>query len=818
MASRKSSLYADVILPISIDKAYTYSVPADLAEHVAPGMRVEVQFGKSRRYAAIIARLRKDAPEYETKSILSILDPEAIISEWQIAFWEWIASYYCCSIGDVMHAALPSSLKLTSETIIRLLDGVAADSLNLSDDEFIVWEALNHSEELSLDQVKKILDKPSVLSIVHSMFRKGIITVREELQDEYKPQIEKLLEWGDGFDDTQNSLTQALSLTERSEKQTRAVLAFTSIHKRNPRVLKEELQKKADVDSQTIKALEKKGILFIREQEVNRFEGAWDLANETIELSPLQDQKLAEVKAAWEEKSVVLLHGVTGSGKTWLYKKIMQEAIEEGGQVLYLIPEIALTVQIIARLQKIFGEKIVVAHSRLNNNERVDLWKAVADGVPLIIGVRSSIFLPFRNLSRVIVDEEHDSSFKQTEPAPRYHARDSIIYLATQLDAKVLLGTATPSIESYYNAREGKYGLVQLNQRYSTIRLPDMRLVDLRRDKLSPKSQFSSALHEEIKATIEDGRQVIIFRNRRGYAPILRCERCDLKATCHQCDVSLTFHKFRHTLQCHYCGIQQNVPRTCPACGSTDLLMSGYGTEKLEDELKIMFPELRIQRMDYDTTRKKNAHHQIIAAFEAQQIDILVGTQMVTKGLDFDHVGLVGVINADQQLYFPNFRAQERCYQLLTQVSGRAGRKHAPGTVVVQTFNPTHAVFADIAIGDFRSFFNREMAERKNYFYPPFSRLISVTLKHKKKQLVDDAARRMADDLKKHLGKQVIGPAEPHIGRVRNYYLMDIGIKLPQNPGLIFKVKQYLRELSKEITTTKGLTTTRINIDVDPYD
>lgn len=813
------TLFAEVVLPISLDKAYTYAVPDAMHADIKVGKRVEVQFGKSKRYAAIVTDITREIPSYQTKAILSVIDEEPILNRWQLDFWQWMASYYCCTIGDVMHAALPASMKMSSETQIQLLESADEDMAEeLDDDEYLIWEALHHKKELSLDQVRKLLDKQSVLVPIHNLFRKGIISVREELTDPYKPRVEKYLIWGEGFGDEDDQVKMAFDLAERSEKQTRALLAFMQLKKKDKEVRKDTVQHKAEVDIGVLRALEKKGVLEIVEKEVSRIEGKELEDSPVIVLSEMQENCYKEIVTFWKDHDVVLMHGITGSGKTWIYKKFMEEAIEKGEQVLYLLPEIALTVQIIQRLRKIFGDKIVIAHSRLSNNARVDLWKAVRDGVPVILGVRSSVFLPFKNLKTIIVDEEHDASFKQVDPAPRYNARDSAIYLAIRMKAKVLLGTATPSVNSYFNAKLGKYGLVQLTERYSAIRLPDIHFVDLRRDRLGPQSQFSKQLHSSLEATLEEGKQAIIFKNRRGYAPVMRCQRCDWQAMCHQCDVSLTYHKFRDCLQCHYCGSRLPLPTVCPACGTTELQLTGYGTEKLEDELNIMFPDSMVGRMDYDTTKRKDAHLQLINDFEDQKIQILVGTQMVTKGLDFDHVGLVGVINADMQLYFPNFRSEERTYQLLTQVSGRAGRKHSPGKVIVQTYRPDHPVFADLALGDFRSFYNREIKERKAFFYPPFSRLIKITLKHVKKQTVDGASRILANALRKKLDKQVLGPAEPQIGRIRNQYLMDIGIKLPPNINLIRNVKEYLKEQIVELSATKGYTTVRVNVDVDPVE
>jgi primosomal protein N' (replication factor Y) len=512
----------------------------------------------------------------------------------------------------------------------------------------------------------------------------------------------------------------------------------------------------------------------------------------------------------------VLLHGVTGSGKTWVYKKLLQEAQQRGQQALYLLPEIALTVQVVQRLRRIFGNQIVIAHSALSNNERVDLWKRVMEGAPFILGVRSSVFLPFKDLGIIVVDEEHDSSFKQADPAPRYHGRDAAIYLATLCDARVLLGSATPSVETYFNAKLGKYGLVEMRSRYQDMRMPDMQLVDLRKQRLAKNSQFSRVLVDGIQKALDSNQQVIVFKNRRGYAPLVRCVLCGWHALCDQCDVSMTYHKFNNNMHCHLCGSQKPVPMQCPACGSTEIILEGHGTQKIEDELKELFPNARIARLDFDSTRSKFAYQKIIDDFERRAVDILVGTQMVTKGLDFDHVGLVGVVHADQQLYFPHFRAMERTFQLLVQVSGRAGRKENVGNVIVQTYNPSHPVFADVGFNDYLSFYNREIVERERWAYPPFVHLIKITVKHHERNLCRQAAIELGKRLRLRIAKGVLGPAEPRIGKVRNQYIMNLGLKIGRVTGRSTAIKEILLEEIAMLKRQKGFTTIRVNVDVDP--
>lgn len=809
--------FADVIIPVALPKPYTYRIPAAMASRIHFGVRVEVQFGTSKRYSAIVVRVTEKAPEYSTKAIIDIIDDTPVITEIQYAFWRWMSEYYCCTIGEVMNAALPAGLKLSSETGVYLIHVPEEEDLDaLTEHARMVIEALTHRTEMTLDEIRKLLGIQSVLQVIHLLFAKGYVAVKEELVDVYKPKIEKYLRLTDTLRGSDAAMHEALDITRRSEKQTQTLLHLFRLSRNTPEILQKTITDAAGVDTSVIKALEKKGLLEIVQREENRI--ALDESEPVAEIVLNADQETAcaSIRSFWEEKHVVLLHGVTGSGKTWIYKKLLREAQQRGQQTLYLLPEIALTVQVVQRLRKIFGNQIVIAHSALSNNERVDLWKRVMDGAPFILGVRSAVFLPFRDLGMIVVDEEHDISFKQSDPAPRYNGRDAAIYLATLCDARVLLGSATPSIETFYNARQDKYGLVELRSRYQDMRLPDMHLVDLRKHRLAKNSQFSLVLIEGIQKALDHQQQVIIFKNRRGYAPLTRCTICGWHAACDQCDVSLTYHKFNNNLQCHLCGTQKPIPARCPACGSTEIILEGFGTQKIEDELQVHFPTARIARLDYDSTRTKFAYQKIIDDFERKTVQILVGTQMVTKGLDFDHVGLVGVVHADQQLYFPHFRAVERTYQLLVQVSGRAGRKETPGNVIVQTYNPSHPIFADIGLNDYLSFFNRELAERQQWAYPPFVHLMKVTLKHHDRSTVRKAAIELARALRSRIPRGVLGPAEPRIGKVRNQYIMHLGVKVARVTGRSSEVKNILLEEIAALKRQKGMTTVRVNVDVDP--
>ena len=615
-------------------------------------------------------------------------------------------------------------------------------------------------------------------------------------------------------------MSAIFDLVKNSDKQTNALLAYLQLV-RNQAVVRcsEIYEKSKTVDLGVLRAIEKKGIFEIYEREVSRIGGYEDELLTNPELSDQQTKAIYEIKKAFETTNVALLHGVTGSGKTRVYTELIEKAVENGGQVLYLLPEIALTTQIISRLEKIFGEQITIYHSKLNAHERVELWSQVFGGKPIILGVRSSLFLPFQNLKLIIVDEEHDSSFKQQDPAPRYNARDAAIFLASQYKAKVLLGTATPSVESYSNAQQGKYALVNMTERFGGLQMPDIQIVDMKAETKAKTvaGNFSSTLITELKAALKRGEQVILFQNRRGYAPTYTCPTCAWTSECKHCDVTLTYHKFTNALNCHYCGYTIKLPKECPACGSKTLIIKGFGTERVEDELKIHLPEAKIGRLDLDTARTRTQHSKIISDFEEKEIDILVGTQMVTKGLDFENVGLVGVLSADSLLRFPDFRASERAFQLLLQVSGRAGRKHKRGKVLIQAFDIKSLVLNDVQQNDYTTFFNREIAERKAFDYPPFVRLIAINLKHKKPDVLRHAANIFSKILRGRLGERVNGPAVPLVERVNTYFILNYLIKLERDAAKLALAKQIIAEATHELQTIEGFSNIRVAVDVDPY-
>jgi len=811
-------MYIAVIVPIAVPKPYTYMVPPELMKDVKVGVRVEVQFGKNKLYSGLVMKLL-DAPpaNQKPKPILSVIDAEPIILEHQLKMWQWIAAYYSCSLGEVMNAALPAGMKLASETRIVLSPLFDGNYDGFNDKEYMIAEALSIQQELSLRDIRDILDQKTVYPLINRLLQRKIIYLKEELIGTYKPKEVSCVRLMEPYASASAMLEIAFQKLSRSDRQVEAMMAFLQLSQKQEFVRCQEIYKKANVDLSVLRAMEKKEVLEIYKKEVSRLGGYEEELIDTFDLSDQQKRVLKDIKPR-EEKAVTLIHGVTGSGKTRVYIELILEALEREEQILYLLPEIALTTQLVSRLQKIFGDQVAVYHSRMSNPERVEVWQNVQKGKAIVMGARSSLFLPFENLKLIIVDEEHDPSYKQVDPAPRYHARDLAIYLGHLNGAKVILGTATPSLESYSNAKTGKYQLLKMAERFGGLELPEIRIVDIRDElkKQKMQSHFTSVLLEELKEALERGEQAILFQNRRGYAPNMSCTACDWHSECINCDVSLTYHKFFNNLRCHYCGYQTALPVECPACGSRQLNIKGFGTEKIEDELQIFLPDAKIKRLDFDTVRAKNAHAKIINDFEEKRIDVLVGTQMVTKGLDFDNVGLVGILSADHLFQFPDFRATERAFQLMTQVSGRAGRKHKRGKVIIQAFNKSHPVLREVLENDYSAFFARETSERSEFLYPPYYRLIKITLKHRKPQLLNEAAKAFAKHLKARLGYQVIGPAIPSIPRVRGFFILAFLIKLEKNSSKGAVIKQKILENIGLTKSLQGFSTVRFNIDVDP--
>lgn len=815
-----SYAYAEVLLPIALAQSYTYSIPDNMGASIKLGMRVEVQFGKSKLYTGIVAEFKNSIDaRVKPKPILSILDTNPIVSEKQLKLWFWMASYYACTVGEVMNAAIPGRLKLNTDSSVCLSPTFDHNTQGLSDKEFMIIEALIIQKELKMADVQAILEQKSVTKIIHHLIEKRLIFLKQVLKTKYKPKIIDCIEFTEVYRENPELLNEAFQLTENSEKQTRALLAFVQLQKASKYVRKTDLYKKADIDIGVIRALVKKEIFHVYPRTVSRLDNEELESRDSFPLSDQQKEIIPIIQSSFDERKPILLHGVTGSGKTRVYVEFINKVIANGGQVLYLLPEIALTTQIINRLKKVFGKDVYVYHSKMNDDQRVEIFEAARSEAKVFLGARSSLFLPFENLELIVVDEEHDPSFKQNEPSPRYHARDTALYMSKLHDSNIILGTATPSIETYTNALSGKYNLVEMKERYAGLAMPEIIIVDKKREiaQKKMKSQFTSILLDEMKAALDRKEQIILFQNRRGYAPTVHCEVCAWKLECVNCDVSLTYHKYTHMMHCHYCAARQRVPEVCPACHNPNLQEKGHGTAKIEDEIKVFFPEVEVGRMDFDTANTRAAYEDILLDFEDRQIDILVGTQMITKGLDFDNVSVVGVLNADQQFSYPDIRSNERGFQLITQVSGRAGRKKKQGKVIVQTFDPDHPVLQDVVNYDYHRFYNREIYERKQMLYPPIQRMIRVTLKHKKIPNLEDAVLLFDHIVRPKLGERIKGPASPYIGRIRSYYLKDFWIKLENKAAVLHQTKQLLQQAALQVKANRGGSQTRVVIDVDPY-
>lgn len=811
--------YIDVILPLALPQQYTYAVAYDLVDYLEIGKRVLVQFGAQKYYSAIIFKIHHQKPfDVEPKLIDSIIDDSAVIDTHGLKFWEWVASYYMCTLGEVMAAALPSGLKINSETTLVLHPDFEGDFSYLKAQELILAQALSVQKKLFWHEIQKLLKKKSIYNEVKALVNNGVALYYEELQQKYKPKIESFISLHSFYKDSQN-LKILFDELSRAKKQVDALLQYTSLAHSSGQISKAALVQ-AGISSATINTLIEKEIFIETKLEVSRLKDYEVEALSKHQLSEEQQQAFDKCLNAFAANKPVLLEGVTGSGKTHVYIELIKLAIEQHKQVLFLIPEISLTVQLIQRLQKVFGADVGVYHSRYNTAERVEIWNKVkAKEYKVIIGARSAIFLPYKDLDLIIVDEEHDASYKQMDPAPRYQARDAAVVLGLMHHAKVLLGSATPSIESFYNSSTEKYELVKLEERYSKVELPIIHLLNMKHINETKQlvSHYSYELINQIKSAIAQKEQVILFQNRRGFSPYISCNVCGWIPKCHQCDVSLTYHKFADYLACHYCGFKTQNKKKCQACASEEMVIKGFGTEKVEDEILEIIPTARIDRLDMDTVKSKNGHAQIIDKFEDHQTDILIGTQMVTKGLDFAHVQLVGVILADQLLFFPDFRAVERAFQLLVQVSGRAGRGSKRGHVYIQTFLPDHPVFALVQKHDYFGFYAHEIYNRKQFYYPPFCRLIQLQVKHKDADIVNHASAELTILLKKNLTHSLIlGPTIPPISRIKNYYLRDIIVKIEKAKVDLSWIKMKISESIQEVKSDKDFKNVYIAIDVDP--
>lgn len=814
--------FVDIILPLPLENRFTYELTSDEAAFLRPGMRVAVPFGKSKIYTGIAVKVHGVSPErYTAKPIEQILDEEPLVTEHQLQFWNWISNYYMCNEGEVLRAAVPSALLLESETIVQLYQDVQIEDADLTDDEFLLFEALQRQAVLKIEDIIQILDKKTVLPVIKTLVEKKVVVVNQEIYEQYKPRLERYVRLAKRYE-KQPEMQELIENLGRAHKQREVIFSLITMKAQSNKPIKaKELIKKSEASSGIVKALIDKGILEVYYIKTDRVQYKGGQIEVSPKLNENQELAYAQIKESFKKNRVSLLHGVTSSGKTEIYVKLIEEALSGDQQVLYLLPEIALTAQLISRLQNFFGEKVSVYHSKYSVNERVEVYQNVLNASPkaqVVIGVRSSIFLPFQNLGLVVIDEEHEGSFKQHDPAPRYHARDAAIYYGSMNDARVLLGTASPSIESFYNAQQNKYGFIELKRRHRNVLPPDVEIVDLQDKSRKRKmtGHFSDRMIEEIQETLDNNEQVILFQNRRGYSPILECTTCGHSPQCANCDVSLTFHSYRNQLRCHYCGYHMALQKKCLACGSHELNTKGFGTEQVESELEVLFPNNKIGRMDLDTTRGKHGYEKIINAFESMEIDVLVGTQMLTKGLDFRNVRLVGIMNADSLLNFPDFRAHERSFQLMLQVAGRAGRTQKRGKVLIQTFNPNHRIVQQVSTNDYVEMFNEQLSDRWNYKYPPFYRLIRFTLRSRDYDRTNEAADWLAKSLTSVFKKNILGPEFPPIARIRNQYHKNILLKIPQKQSLS-KTKQTADRILQSFKSIGAFKSVRVVINVDPY-
>ena len=818
-------MFAEVLLPLSIPGTYTYQVPDGMT--VSVGSRVLVPFGRKKIFTGIVDSTHNQQPTgYEVKTILATLDGAPIVRHPQLKFWQWMADYYLCSMGEVYKAALPSGLKVESETFISPNADFEEDLDNrLNDRERVVLDFTAQRGRVQIADIAQATGFKTVESTVHRLLDRGAIHVSERVIDNYRPKTETCvrltLQRGDD-----EGLHKLFDDVKRARKQEQLLLAYLDMaHWLSPggepvEVTKEALLKRADVSAAVLSAALQRGVFETYKREINRFASLGAHTQPPPELTDEQQRAYTEVHQSFKSHAITLLHGVTSSGKTSIYIHLILDALKLGRQVLYLVPEIALTTQLTQRLRAVLGDQLLIYHSKFSDNERVDIWKRLlrSDEPCVVLGVRSSVFLPYSKLGLVIVDEEHDTSYKQQDPAPRYNGRNAAIMLAQMHGAKTLLGSATPAIEVYHRARQGQYGLVELLTRYADIKMPTVKVIDTKkaRKKREMRGLFSQELIADCRHALEAGEQVILFQNRRGYAPMVRCKDCGWVPRCENCDVSLTYHKFTRSLTCHYCGHTITLPTVCPACQMPSIEIVGYGTERIEDAIDEVFPNERISRMDLDTTRAKNSYDRIIDEFSTRKTNILVGTQMVTKGLDFDGVSVVGILNADTMISFPDFRASERAFDMMEQVAGRAGRAHRQGLVVLQTSEPSHPVIDFVKKHDYEGFFAYELQERRQFAFPPFVRMINIYLRHRDDALVGELAVRYSLLLRQTFGNRVLGPEAPPVARVQQYYIRQVVLKMEMEASMT-KVKKILRDLYEQMLTLDSrMKTIRLHYDVDP--
>lgn len=819
-------MFAEIIVPLPLYGTYTYRIPPEIQGAVQVGSRVLVQFGKKKFYTGLISSLHNETPTYEVKDIVSVLDPKPLVKYPQLKLWNWISEYYLCSVGEVYKAAVPTGLKPESETMISLNEEFGTpEGVKLTERQAMVVMLLEEKKRLRISDIEKELKIKNVTQIAGSMLDMGIIHIDEKIVERYHAKSETYIELNIERGD-QEGLKEFFDKTHRSQYQEKALICWLDLsgwmQSNRPLldVTRKQLLDLSGISAGILRSMIEKGIFRQEKRSINRFNGNDSVKRQDLAtLSPQQQRACQEITEQLRSRQSVLLHGVTGSGKTEVYTHLIDQVLKTGNQVLYLVPEISLTTQLTDRLRKVFGDRLLVYHSKFSDSERVDIWKRLLESnEPMVVlGVRSSVFLPFGRLGLVIVDEEHESSYKQYDPAPRYNARDTAMVLASMHGAKVVLGSATPSIETYYKATTGKYGLVTLSERYEGAVLPEVEIIDMReqRKKKQNIGTLSSPLIQEMRGALSDNKQVILFQNRRGFAPVVVCQQCGWTPKCENCDVSQIYHKYNNMLKCHYCGYTRALPTVCPACGLNGIEVYGYGTERIAEEVGKNFPEARISRMDLDTTRNKDAYQDIIEDFAAHRTDILVGTQMVSKGLDFGEVRMAGVINADTLLNFPDFRSNERAYNMLEQVAGRAGRRKEKGKVLIQTTNPKENVLEYVKAHNYSSYYQSEIAERERYAYPPFTKIINIYLRNKDGNMVDRAAVIYAKKLREVFGTRVLGPEKPFVGRIALWYIQSIMLKIEAGASMS-KVKQILRQIYEQAAAWSEFKSTQIYYDVDP--
>ncbi|MFW5803917.1 MAG: replication restart helicase PriA [bacterium] len=811
-------------MPLALPNLFSYSVPGNLTNQIETGKRVLVPFGKKKIYSALVIHTDSEEPRhYQTKEVISFIDHHPVVNKQQLALWFWIADYYMCTPGEVFKAAVPSGLRLESETNLTLKGHQHIIESNFNEKELLLLDFLEQSGSITL---QKLLEQTSnnMITTIKSLIDKGIIIAHEKIKDTYNPKTEKFVIIADQLKDPK-VFNNTFSNLEKAPKQLEVFMKYLELsgfHKnQQPKAIaKSKLSALKGFSPAAFKALTDKNIFLIQEYEISRFEKNQEKETPLAQLNKDQQLAFESINDLFKEKNVILLHGVTSSGKTEIYLHLMEQQIKKKQQVLYLLPEIALTTQIIRRIKSVFADRVGIYHSKFSDAERVEVWKKMLSNQPydIIVGVRSSVFLPFQHLGLVIVDEEHENTYKQFDPAPRYHARDTAIYQANKTGAKVLLGTATPSIESYFNAKQNKYGLVELFKRYKEIELPSISIIDtiLARKRKLMHSHFSKPLINIIQETLDQNEQIILFQNRRGFSPYIQCQTCGWIPFCVNCDVSMTYHKKDNKLTCHYCGYKIHLPKKCNACGSYEIQTKGFGTEKIEEEIQTFFPAIKTARLDLDTTRSKKNYEKIIQEFEEGKINVLIGTQMVSKGLNFNNVNLVGVLNADNLLTFPDFRAYERSFQLIAQVSGRAGRFKKQGQVIIQSSNPEDDILKYLLNNDYQSMFYTQLNERKQFKYPPYYRLLKLVVRHKNHETLDQACNEIKNVLSPYFGTNLLGPEKPLISRIQKWYSKQFLIKIQRNISTK-EAKNILRETIDNTRAKKTFKSLSIYTDVDPY-